>query len=367
MLLPAVQPKRILSTINAAFLCSFARALLALVCLIAVCLIVGTICATQLQAQDPQEPREQTSGDEVIRVNTDLLVFPIRVRDRRGPATTILTDRDLVLQDQDHVTSGLFLYHGADRVALVFALDQSGSLREIISQQREAALALFGRFGERSQVALIRFAEKPSLVAPFGRDTSATREAFMFPAQPNQHTAIFDAAGAAVNAFDALPRVRFERRIVILISDGLDNASASRAGSIIDAAFQKQVSFYVIHLPLFEARAGHLAVRPVARGFRELAEKTGGKYFLAGDAKSALLQSGTGARVDLTPIFQAIEDDLKSQYLLGFYVGNAARDGRKHRFTVSVPSGVEYQVGSRGYSRTRDFNINLPPLDHKAP
>ena len=55
-------------------------------------------------------------------------------------------------------------HQGADRVALVFALDQSGSLREVISQQRDAALALFGRFGERSRVAVLLFAESLSQV-----------------------------------------------------------------------------------------------------------------------------------------------------------------------------------------------------------
>ena len=113
-----------------------------------------------LQAQEP------STNDEVVRVNTDLFVIPIRVKDKRGQAASPLTERDLVLKDEDHVTAGLTLYHGADRVALVFALDQSGSLREIVSQQREAALALAGRFGDKSQVAVIRFAERPSLVLP---------------------------------------------------------------------------------------------------------------------------------------------------------------------------------------------------------
>ena len=85
--------------------------------------------------------------------------------------------------------------------------------------------------------------------------------------------------------FEDLPRVRSERRIVILISDGLDNASRTKPGAVIDAALNNRVSFYVIHLPLFEPRDGRLAVRAPAKGFRDLAEKTGGKYFLAGDVK----------------------------------------------------------------------------------
>ena len=87
------------------------------------------------------------------------MVFPIRVRDKRGRAVAGLTENDLTLKDEDNVTTDLYLYQGADRVSLVFALDQSGSLREIMNQQREAALALFAQFGEKSQVAVMRFAD----------------------------------------------------------------------------------------------------------------------------------------------------------------------------------------------------------------
>jgi Ca-activated chloride channel homolog len=302
--------------------------------------------------------------DEVVRVNTDLLLFPVRIRDKKGQAVAGLTEQDLVLKDQDRVTTGLYFSPGADRVALMFALDQSGSLREIISQQQEAALALFSRFGERSSVAVLRFADTSSLATPFTKDLAAARAAFRFSAAPNQRTAIFDAAAASVRAFDGLPRVRAERRIVVLISDGLDTRSTTSPESVIDAALDRRVSFYVIHLPLFEPRDGRLEVRRPTKGFRELAEKTGGKYFLVGDSKSALVPR----QIDLAPIFQAIEEDLKSQYILGFYISEASRDNRKHVFSVSLkPEGIEYSVGPRRYSRTQKFMINLPPGAKQLP
>ena len=308
---------------------------------------------------------QQSEDDEdVIRVNTDLLLFPVRIRDKKGLAVPGLTEQDLLLKDEDQVTTGLYFTPGADRVALMFALDQSGSLRQIISQQQEAALALFSRFGERSTVAILRFSETASLVAPFTKDLDAARAAFKFTAAPNQQTAIFDAAARAVTAFDDLPRVRAERRIVVLISDGLDTRSRTSADSVIDAALERRVSFYVIHLPLFEPRDGRLEVRRPSKGFKDLAEKTGGKYFLVGDAKSALMPREN----DLTPIFQAIEEDLKSQYLLGFYISESSRDNRKHVFSVSMkPQGVEYSVGGKGYSRTQKFMINLPPGAKQLP
>lgn len=324
---------------------SFARKLLVLVCLTIA--VSGSL---------PNAIAQQADDDEVLRVNTDLLVFPVRIRDKqKRPAS--LTEKDLSLKDPDGVTAGLYLYHGVDRVALVFALDQSGSTREIISQQRNAAVGLFERFGERSKIAVITFAETPRLVADFGRDSNIARQAFITTAARDQHTAIFDAAMSSIRSFESLPRVRSERRIVILISDGLDNASTNKQSTVIESAIKARVSFYVIHLPLFEPRDGRLAVRGPSSGFKDLAEKTGGKYFLASDASTALIPK---KEYDLGPIFQSIEDDLRSQYLLGFYLNDKANDGRKHRFSLSLPEGFEYQVGRFGYSRKQEFFVDRP-------
>lgn len=314
-------------------------------------LLLGYQAATIFAQQEDDE-------DEVVRVNTELLLFPIRIRDKKGKPVTGLTEADVALKDQDQVVRSLYFSPGADRVALLFALDQSGSLREIISQQQDAALSLFSRFSDRSSIAVLRFSNAPLLIQPFTKDVEAARSAFRFRAGRDQRTAIFDAAAKSLEAFDDLPLVRSERRIVVLISDGLDNSSRTSADSVIDAALKARVSFYMIHLPLFEPRDGRLEVRRPSKGFRDLAEKTGGKYFLLGDGKPALAPG----QQDLTPIFQAIEDDLKSQYLLGFYIAESARDNRKHEFSLSLkPDGVQYSAGRYGYSRTQKFFFQQPP------
>jgi Ca-activated chloride channel homolog len=304
----------------------------------------------------PSQTKSQnlSDDDDIVRVTTDLLLFPIRVRDAKGRAVAGLTEKDLRLEDKDQVTSGIYFVGGVDRVALLFALDQSGSVREVISDQRDAALSLFERFNQRSSIGILQFAETPKIVVPFDRDSSAAALGFRFHSGTNQRTAIFDAAAKSIGSFEILPRVRTERRIVILISDGLDNASKRKPGTVVDEALKKRVSFYVIHVPLFEPRDGRLAVRKPSSGFRELAEKTGGRYFLVKTADQAL----SSARVDLTPIFQAIEEDLKSQYLLGFYINESSKDGRKHIFSVSLlPPGIKYSVGPYGFSREQKFHV----------
>jgi VWFA-related protein len=358
MLLSAATRRENLPTLRA--VCQLSGRLQSLILtVVSICsfLTVGIWQPVDSLAQDPKP------DDDVIRVSTDLLLFPIRIRDRGEQVVKGLSEHELTLEDKDRITTGVYFERGADRVALVFALDQSGSLREIISQQREAALALFRRFSDRSSIAVLRFAQAPKVVAPFERDPAKAGSAFIPSSGNDRQTAIFDAAAKAVTMFDSLPPVRSERRIVILISDGLDNASRTKPGVVIDAALDKHVSFYVIHLPLFEPRDGRLALRAPAKGFRDLAEKTGGRYFLAGDVKLALAPSKD---IDLVPIFQAIEEDLKSQYLLGFYLGESANDGRKHRFSLGLPAGMEYQVGRMGYSRKHEFFVYRPREALKA-
>jgi Ca-activated chloride channel homolog len=167
----------------------------------------------------------------------------------------------------------------------------------------------------------------------FTTELAKARSGFDFPSASGRHTAIFDSAAAAIHFFEQRKNDPTERRIIILTSDGLDTASAKKATEVIGRARAAGISFYVIHFPLFIPREGHLALRPTSRGFRELAEKTGGRYFIAGNVKLAL---DPNAQYDLSPVFKAIEEDLASQYLLGFYPNEASRDGRSHSVTVML-------------------------------
>lgn len=296
-----------------------------------------------------------TDDDEVLRVTTDLLLFPARIRDKKGQRPNGLTEQDLSLKDPDRVTSGVYLARGVDRVAMVFALDQSGSLRDLIKQQKEAALGLYERFGKKSSIAVLHFSHAPTIATSFTRDSAAMRDAFDVKARRNQRTAIFDAAAKAVELFDEVPRAHTERRIVVLISDGLDTVSRTKPSAVIEAAQKKRVSFYIIHLAQYEVREGRIVQRRPTKGFADLGAKTGGAYIYPGG-----WAFDSNQKVDLTHIFQTIEDDLRSQYLIGFYLNETANDGRRHTFSLSVPDGLEYQISPRGYSRTQKFFVERP-------
>jgi VWFA-related protein len=279
-----------------------------------------------LRAQD-------VSDGDVIRVRTNLVTVPAYVTDARGGRIKNLTAADFALRDDGRAVKIEYFAAGTEHVALLFALDASGSTREIIEQQRETALALFSRFGQGSKVSVMRFAEQAEIVAPFSSTPDEALAAFNLPVLKNRRTAIFDAAARALQAFDERSQNATERRIIILISDGLDTVSATRPREVIDAARARGVSLYAIQLPLYTPRDGRLAPRPATKGFREMAEQTGGRFFIAGNAKSAL---AVNPLYDLSPIFRAIEEDLQGQYVLGFYPAETEQDGRFHQFDLSL-------------------------------
>lgn len=293
-------------------------------------LIVSIFVAFSLiQSVPAQEP------DEVLRVRTDLVAVPVVVTDPRGRRVAGLQPADFSLKDSQQPVKIDYFAAGTERVALLFALDVSGSVREIIERQRDAALALLARFGRGSRVAVLHFSDVVQLTVPFTSNSAGAVASFVGSAKETRGTAIFDAAAAAVRSFDGSGGFSMERRIVVLISDGLDTLSSTKYTSVIASARQRGVSFYVIHFPIFSPRDGRLEPRPPAKGFRELGEQTGGRYFRIGDAQTAL---NPRAPIDLTSVFQAIENDLRGQYVIGFYPGDAGRDKRFHPITVELVS-----------------------------
>jgi len=295
-----------------------------------------------LMSSAPSLIAQEVEPEDVVRVRTDLVTVPVIVTDSRGRRVVGLAQSDFLIHTEGQPQRIGFFATGTSRVALTFLLDASGSAREYLKDQRDAALSLLSRFGSQSEVSVLQFSDTPTVVVPFSVNIQKAREGFDFPTVSGRHTAIFNAAMAALRLLHERKSDPTERRIVILTSDGLDTASTLKASNVIERARRDAVSFYVIHFPIFTPQGGRLAPRRAASGFRDLAEKTGGHYFVVGDAKSAV---AAHAQNDLPLVFKAIEEDLAGQYLLGFYPDELSRDGRGRRLEVSIVRNVHsYRV-----------------------
>jgi len=275
-------------------------------------------------------------ADEILTVRTDLVTFPFYVTDKRGRRVSALAAEDFRVSIDGRPAEVRYFAAGTSRVALVFALDASGSARDHIARQRDATLSLIARFGGSSRVGILAFAERAAFLLPLSPARELASQTFNLRAVPNSRSAVFDAALAAVRGLEGGAATNAERRIVFLLSDGLDTASTTRPAAVVREAQARGVSIYVIHLPLYAVSDGRLGVRRPSRGFRELAAQTGGRYFLLGDERQAL---DPDPKFDLAPVFAAIADDLQSQYVLGFYADQTARDNREHNIGVTLARG----------------------------
>jgi Ca-activated chloride channel family protein len=240
---------------------------------------------------------------------------------------------------------------GVERLALAFVLDASGSVREHITRQEQAARALLANFPDTPRTAVFHFTAQTQLAASFTTDADTIRRAFAISHRPSQRTAIFDAALTAIRSFDRLPTRELERRIIILVSDGLDTASTISPAAVIAEADTRNIAIYVLHLPLYTPRDGRLAPRPPVKGFRDLARLTGGNYYLIGDARSAL---NPRLAYDFTPAFNDITADLRSQYVLGFYPPTQA-------FNASAIPNTEHRIKVE-LTRPNKRNLRLRQL-----
>src|SRR5215813_5221050 len=97
------------------------------------------------------------------------------------------------------------------------------------------------------------------------------------------------------------------------------------------------------------------AFRFMSFTFRFLRRAMGGWRFVPRPKVSTDSPLAPRGKIDLAPIFRAIEDDLRSQYLIGFYVAEKAHDGKLHKLSLGLPDGLEYQIGDRGYENTHKF------------
>lgn len=292
--------------------------------------------------------------DEPLRLESRLVSVPVAVFAKKGGYVTGLIASDFeVLENGKPQQLAFFSTEQNELVsrplAVVFALDSSGSAAQTIREQRAAADAFLRQFSQNQLVAVTRFSTRADTLVQFTTDRRAIDEAFARHVQLKGETAIFDGVMHAIQQFSSLPKETAERRrIVILITDGLDNSSFIRAQDIIATANEQDVNIYVIYLPLYvPGPNGRLEPRKTAQGFDRLAPQTGGHLFQVGDLQSALDPS---RNTDLSKVFAKIIQELHSLYYIGYYPADAHFHGEFRNIQVKVHrSGVKVRQFRRGY------------------
>ncbi|MEE8523580.1 MAG: VWA domain-containing protein [Thermoanaerobaculia bacterium] len=237
-------------------------------------------------------------------------------------------------QEQQLVT-----FEGGD-VPLVALLlvDASNSMRgDRLAAAVAGAEAFIAGMNALDQAKLLMFSDRVRHSTPF-TNFAEVLETGLAGVQAAGNTALNDHLYLALQQLDQ----RQGRRVVVLLSDGIDVASVLRASEVLRAARRSQALIYWLRLGSLDARGGHSSAWRDARGHRReyevltrTVEQSGGRILTLG-------------HVDETAAaFARVLEELHEQYVLGYYPTVNRGDGRWHE--------VEVRVRGRGLRvRTRE-------------
>src|SRR5205814_987427 len=127
-------------------------------------------------------------------------------------------------------------------------------------------------------------------------------------------TSLYDAVYLGLNK---LKDSRNAKKALLLITDGEDNHSRYTFANVRESAREKNVEIYAVGVLSSDSLDGRAALD-------QLTQITGGRAFFPFD------------RSDISTYCQTIAKELKSQYVLGYYPTNTARDGAWRKVRVKV-------------------------------
>jgi Ca-activated chloride channel family protein len=316
------------------------------------------------RAQEPQPPATPTQRptpepvelgeDDVLKIDTDLILVDVTVTDAEGRAVKGLRPEDFKLFEDGEQRPVAFLNverrAGAERpVAVVFAVDVSGSMTpEEMERLRTAMTAFSEKLSNRpASFALMSFGMNARVVQSFTSDPRKLERALGKLARETNglSTHAYDAVDDAVRLLQrSAPRTldrRLLKRAVVVVTDGFPVGDTVHPSTVIERANQAEVSVYTVTLPsytrLLASNTPERVPLPTPLDVSGLVEKTGGTNFYA-TAK------------DYDPLFKALAEEVTSTYVLAFYPPEEKRrDGRLHTIRVEGPRGLSVRQNRTTY------------------
>ena len=306
-------------------------------------------------------PPEIIDDEDVLRIDTDLVLVDVTVTDAEGKPVRGLRPEDFKLYEDGDERPVAFLNverrGGAERpVAVVFAVDVSGSMTsEEMARLQTAMRAFSDKLSNRpASFALMSFGMSARVLQNFTSDPRKLDHALERLAHEANglSTQTYDAIDDAVRllARDA-PRTRDHRlmkRAVVVVTDGFPVGDTVAPSTVIERANQAEVSVYSVTLPsysrLLASASPERAPLPTPLDVSGLVEKTGGTNVYA-DEK------------DYEPLFKSLAEEVTSTYVLAFYPPEEKRrDGRSHTIRVEAPRGLSVRQ-----NRTSIKAVNREP------
>lgn len=274
-------------------------------------------------------PQQNTQSSHTIKASVAMVVLHATVVDEKGQFVPGLTASDFHVSE-DKVPQQISVFSRDDiPVTMGLVIDNSASMREKRAQVNAAAMTFVKTSNPQDEDFVVNFNDESYLDIneDFTNDTQELNEA-LSRIDTRGMTALYD---AIVSSLDHLKKGHKDKRVLLVITDGEDDASRLTFEETIKAAEQSSAAIYAIGVFSQEDRkTDKKSVRHSKKTLTELAEATGGLAFFP----DTLDQVG--------PICVQVARDIRNQYTIGYYPTNTTQDGtfRSVRLQASGHRGM---------------------------
>lgn len=260
-----------------------------------------------------------------IRVDSSLVLVPAEVTNFMGAPITGLQKEDFRLFE-DGVEQPIAKFSMEDApVSIGLLFDISGSMRNKIKKAAEAAQAFFQTANPQDEFFLVEFSDRPKLTVPFTTDPDEVYDRIAH-ARPFGRTSLLDAIHMAMVE---MKHARNLRKALVIVSDGGDNRSRHTEREIKNAMLESDLQVYAMGIFDPDDAKHSIEEKKGPELLQELADETGGREYPVTRLE------------DLPSISARIGNQLRNQYLLGYYPANPERDGKYRNIRLRVTPQLE--------------------------
>jgi Ca-activated chloride channel homolog len=270
-----------------------------------------------LSGQNSHPPLSQ-GNSFAIRSNVNLVVLRATVRDHTGVPVAGLGNDDFKVYEDKVLQQIESFSHEDVPVTVGLVIDNSGSMKSKRGDVISAALSFVRSSNPQDQVFVVNFNEHVSMGLPGNAEftnNQARLETALSRNKADGMTALYDAMAVAL---DHLKMGKWDKKVLIVISDGGDNASQHKLAQIMPMVNESSASIYT--LGIFdendEDRNPHV--------LRQLSRASGGEAFFPASLDQIL------------PICQKIANDIRNQYTITYESTNSKADGTYRAIAVKA-------------------------------
>jgi VWFA-related protein len=286
------------------------------------------------QNQNASQPKQ--AAPFAIRTNADLVVLQATVRDRKGaPVSGLVKENFQVYEDKTPQQIESFSHEDVP-VTIGLVIANSGSMRPKRSDVVVAAMAFVRSSNPEDQIFVVNFNEHVSLGLPAGLPFTNDPVELQAALSRNAITGMTALNDAIIVGLGQLQKGKWDKKVLIVVSDGGDNASQHSLAQVMSLVNQSNALIYTLGVfdETDEDRNPHV--------LKQLSRASGGEAFFP-----ATLQ-------DILPVCEKIAHDIRSQYTITFVPTNKRPDGGYRTLDVKAhdPSrGGRLSVNTRaGYA-----------------